>query len=186
MNCSTCMSGSGSLPQAPGLVFCKVVKHSLAKFGKALPIRALSSGKRFEIPGVWGDCMRAWLALICLGPTLTGGCACPMYPVGRPSFGNSSAYVSTQSDRRDHTKQLPTAARAKADSVRDAAFVRARPDETAELTGAVRAPKTSSSSEVQHRPTPVVGTPAWQTEQAEEQREQRRLDEALKSICRGC
>jgi len=37
-----------------------------------------------------------------------------------------------------------------------------------------------------YRRTPDVGTPEWEAQQAEEARQQKHLDGAIKSICRGC
>jgi len=37
-----------------------------------------------------------------------------------------------------------------------------------------------------HRPTPFIGTREWELEQAARERDERHLNAALQSICRGC
>jgi hypothetical protein len=37
-----------------------------------------------------------------------------------------------------------------------------------------------------HKPSPLIGTPEWQREQAQNQQRDREIDRAIRSICQGC
>lgn len=129
--------------------------------------------------------MCAWVVLICLWPALAG---CPTYPAWVTSWVVvRTAYVDAPvgSSRTHHVKRSPQTRLAKAKpDINDAKP--AVSSDAQHRASPVNGVKPTVSSDAQHRPSPDVGTPEWDAQQAEEARQQKRLDEALKSICRGC
>ena len=110
---------------------------------------------------------------MCVGRAyLPLACACGVSDLsGMGGFvgRRGTAYVDAPvgSSRTHHVKRLRRTKLAKAQ---------------ADTTGT----KPAISSDAPHRPSPDVGTPEWEALQAEEARQQKRLDGVLKSICRGC
>jgi hypothetical protein len=151
--------------------------------------------------------LRAGRDLVCLGLMLSACSSCSTYLVREPFLASASAPTSGPASRPARALAATSApARASAPTSASAAPAsdaasaygeavgtsgerqaeRVRPDKRAKTKAGGGGAKAKSTSDSQHRPTPDVGTPEWEAQKAEEARQQKQLDNALKSICRGC
>jgi hypothetical protein len=156
---------------------------------------------------------RALTVVACLAPLLSA-CSSSTYMVREPAFAAAPARATASAPvaraaaaSTSRTAAAPASAPATAsasatgsisDSAPSSAYGEAsvRPSDQGQVaqrraparaktkatTGAAKAAPRSD----QYRRTPDVGTPEWEAQQAEEARQQKHLDNAIKSICRGC
>lgn len=101
-----------------------------------------------------------------LATLILGGCT-NVHPVDTTQWRLYRPGMETEAPRRVKTASRPS----------PRVFAREADDEV-QTTGTAQSPA--------HRPWPRVGTPEWQELQAEEAERERRVQEAIQSICRGC